>query len=77
MAFKQIAADALRLPADERAELAQELQDSLSGFAGEELEQAWTAEARRRLAQLKGGEIEGVPTGAAHAAALARLRSCR
>ncbi len=47
---------ALRLPKRERVELVGELLESLD--SAEEVEAAWTAEIRHRLAELRSGKAE-------------------
>jgi putative addiction module component (TIGR02574 family) len=62
----------MRLPAAERAELAAILTDSIGdGSSPEEIEAAWIAEAKRRLAAVERGEITPVPFDEA----MDRLRS--
>jgi putative addiction module component (TIGR02574 family) len=55
--------EAMELPEDERAALAAILQDSLGdGAHEEEIEAAWAAEIQRRLAAVRSGEVELIPT---------------
>jgi putative addiction module component (TIGR02574 family) len=58
---KDIAAEALRLPIKERAELASRLLGSLDELSEEENDQLWKEEAERRYADFKAGKIEAVP----------------
>jgi putative addiction module component (TIGR02574 family) len=58
---KDIAAEALRLPIKERAELASRLLDSLDELSEEESDQLWVEEAERRYADYQAGEIEAIP----------------
>jgi putative addiction module component (TIGR02574 family) len=52
---------ALKLPSAERAELAAILTDSIGdGSSPEQIEAAWLAEAKRRLAAYERGELEAV-----------------
>jgi putative addiction module component (TIGR02574 family) len=53
--------EALRLPPEERAKLAQKLLLSLETLSEEELEQAWLVEADRRARELDHGEVQPVP----------------
>jgi putative addiction module component (TIGR02574 family) len=57
--FATLEAEALKLPSEERALLADHLLASL-GAAGE-AEQAWVAEVEHRLAEVEAGHIELVP----------------
>lgn len=59
--LKDIAAEALELPTTARAELATQLLASLDDLSEEENERLWAAEAERRYAEYKAGNIEAVP----------------
>jgi len=50
--------EALKLPAEDRARLAQELLDSLDEFPPQEIDRLWLEEAGRRAAQIDAGEVE-------------------
>ena len=52
-------AEAMRLPAAERALLVQALVASLDEDSA--VEEAWAAEAERRLAQIDAGEVQMIP----------------
>jgi putative addiction module component (TIGR02574 family) len=54
----KLRSEALRLPEDERAELAHSLVLSLDGPADENAESAWDAEIERRLAEIDAGTAE-------------------
>jgi putative addiction module component (TIGR02574 family) len=69
--LKEIAAEALELSLPARAELASQLLDSLDHLTEEENERLWTAEAERRYAEYKAGNIEAIPADEV----FARLRS--
>lgn len=58
---KDIAAEALQLPLEARAELAGQLLDSLDDLSEGEIEQLWAAEAERRYSEYKAGRIEAIP----------------
>ena len=53
--LEKLRSEALRLPEDERAELAHSLVLSLDGPADEHAELAWDAEIERRLAEIDAG----------------------
>ena len=62
--LKQLEAEALELPLQERAQLAQRLIASLDQDTGDdpaEVERAWEDEIRRRLAELEAGTAELIP----------------
>ncbi len=47
----------MKLPADEREQLVNKLKGTLhSGFASEEVEQAWATEIQRRAVEIDSGE---------------------
>lgn len=71
--LKDIAAEILELPLTARAELASQLLDSLDDLSEAENEQLWAAEAERRYAEYKAGNIESVPADEV----FARLRARR
>ncbi|HEX7478722.1 MAG TPA: addiction module protein [Polyangiales bacterium] len=51
--------EALQLPEQDRTELALRLLDSV-GEPADQVEQAWIAEAKRRLAEIERGEVKTV-----------------
>ena len=57
--FSTLEAEALKLPPEERALLADHLLASLG--AQSEVEQAWAAEVERRLREVEAGHVELVP----------------
>lgn len=52
---------ALQLPEPERAQVVQELLDSLSPDAETLLDDAWAAELDRRLADFQNGDVDAIP----------------
>ena len=56
---EQLEVEALHLPRDERARLAEALISSLDEES--EVERAWNAEIRRRVAELDAGTVETIP----------------
>ena len=76
---------ALRLPADERADLADALQRSLedgaSGLPPDEVARLWNEEIKRRLARARERVARGEPTGRSadevYADAEARIQAIR
>lgn len=72
----QIEAAALQLPAAERERLVEQLIGSLrdeQAARTSELSDAWLEEARRRLEQLRSGEVEALPAVQLTANVRARL----
>ncbi|WP_162241788.1 addiction module protein [Pseudorhodoferax sp. Leaf267] len=57
--LETVAAQAMQLSSDERADLADRLR--LSVAQQDDIDAAWDAEMGRRIAQLDAGEVEGVP----------------
>ena len=74
MNIKTIEEQALRLAADERAELAQSLLLSLDTLSESEIEQAWLDEAERRARELDEGVVTPVPAEEVRQKARALLR---
>jgi putative addiction module component (TIGR02574 family) len=58
---QSIVLEALKLPADERAEVVQELLDSLTPDAGVLIDSTWEAELDRRLAAWEADPSTGIP----------------
>lgn len=56
---EQIKAEAMKLPPEERADLADWLW--VSATPREEVKAAWDAEIVRRIHQLESGEVESIP----------------
>ena len=70
----KVATDALQLPTQDRAALAQVLLQSLDDQAAEdpaEVRRAWEAEVERRVEDILSGRVEEIPAEEA----LARLRA--
>jgi putative addiction module component (TIGR02574 family) len=61
MTAKEIAAQAMTLPADERERLAGDLIQSLAGESLNEIDAAWVEEADRRYQAWQRGDTEGIP----------------
>lgn len=53
--------EALKLPANERAEVAEQLLASLDEAPDTDVEQAWQEEVQRRLKQVERGEVKTIP----------------
>lgn len=49
------------LPPEDRARLAEELLESLSGQAEPDIDAAWDAELRRRIAEVESGTAKLIP----------------
>jgi putative addiction module component (TIGR02574 family) len=60
LTIDQITAEALRLPADSRAHLADQLVESLADASSGELAQIWAAEAIRRRQELQSGSVQAI-----------------
>ncbi|MBI4604611.1 MAG: addiction module protein [Planctomycetes bacterium] len=61
MTVDQIVDEARRLPPEQVAELVDRLTLALHQAIDPSVEDAWKQEARRRLAELEGGSVQGVP----------------
>jgi putative addiction module component (TIGR02574 family) len=71
---KVVEYEALRLPPEGRAQLAQKLLLSLDALSEEELEDAWLTEANRRARELDRGEVQPIPADEVRRKARALLR---
>ena len=60
MAMKELIAEAISLPVEERAILADTILRSLNP-PDSDMDRRWVAVARRRLAELRSGQVEAVP----------------
>ena len=69
----EILKEALALPAEARAALADSLWDSLDAEVDADAEDAWRQEIRRRLVDLDSGAVAAVPWAEARARLLAKL----
>jgi len=61
ISVEQIAEEALALPSEARALLADRLVESLDSAEDGYLRQLWVKEAQRRIAQVRNGEVATVP----------------
>jgi putative addiction module component (TIGR02574 family) len=60
-ASRSLESKALKLPAPERARLAERLIASLDPDVDPDAEERWIEEAERRLQELESGRVSGVP----------------
>jgi putative addiction module component (TIGR02574 family) len=67
MTAEQILKEARHLPHDQIVDLVDQLTLTLQPEADAEIEQAWKAETRRRLADLENGVVQPVPAEAVSA----------
>lgn len=58
---KVVLEEALKLTANERAEVAEQLIASLDEIPDTDVEQAWQEEIQRRLQQVERGEVKTIP----------------
>lgn len=70
MTIEQLAQEALALPSEQRALLADRLVESLDAAETNRLDRLWAAEARRRRDEVRQGKVQTVPGDEA----LARVR---
>jgi putative addiction module component (TIGR02574 family) len=61
MTVEQIAKEALALPSESRALLADKLVESLDNAALSRIDHAWLAEAKRRRDEVRSGRIQTIP----------------
>ena len=60
MTIEQLAAEALSLPSEERAKLADRLVESLDAAEISQLDQLWAGEAQRRLEEVRSGRVQTI-----------------
>ena len=60
-AVQKLYEKASELPAEERAELAGRLLESIEGPADEGVEEAWAAEIVHRMAEYRAGRVKTIP----------------
>jgi putative addiction module component (TIGR02574 family) len=60
-AVEELYEQAARLPAEDRAELAGRLLESIEGSPDEGVEEAWAAEIERRMAEYRAGRVKTIP----------------
>ena len=70
MTIEQIAAEALTLPSEERALLADRLVESLDAAESNRMDRLWATEAKRRRDEVRNGLVQTIPCDEA----LARVR---
>jgi len=58
---EQLAEQAMTLPSESRARLADLLVESLEGADLGRIEQLWITEAKRRRDEVRGGKVEAIP----------------
>jgi putative addiction module component (TIGR02574 family) len=72
--FQDVLDQALGLPEEDRAELADRLLASLDEEPDPEVEEAWRQEVARRLEELRSGAVKTIPWEEVKAGILARAR---
>jgi len=71
---RDLEAEALNLPVESRARLAERLIASLDSSVDPGADQAWLEEAERRLDDLEAGLVQGVPASAVFEKARSTLK---
>jgi putative addiction module component (TIGR02574 family) len=61
MTLDQITEEAMKLPADSKALLADKLVESLESEELDEIQRRWSAEAIRRRDEIRSGQVQAVP----------------
>ena len=74
MNIEMILREALSLPVQERAQLAEQLLSSLDTLSEAEIEQLWFQEAARRAAEMDQGLAQRIPAEIVHREAQALLK---
>ena len=58
---EQLTAEAMQLPVESRAFLADRLVESLASAELDDIQQLWTAEAIRRRDEVRSGKVQSIP----------------
>jgi excinuclease UvrABC ATPase subunit len=61
LTLEQLTAEAMRLPVESRALLADKLVESLGSAELDDIQRLWTAEAIRRRDEVRSGQVQSVP----------------
>jgi putative addiction module component (TIGR02574 family) len=61
MTIEQMTAEALALSGEERTLLADRLVESLDAAEAKEIDQLWSIEVKRRLEEIRRGEVQTIP----------------
>ncbi|MSU36358.1 MAG: addiction module component CHP02574 family protein [Pedosphaera sp.] len=61
LTIAQLGSEAMRLPSAGRAELAEQLVESLEFSENDGVQQAWAAEALRRRDEVRAGQVKTIP----------------
>ena len=61
LTLEQLTAEALQLPVESRALLADRLVESLDSAELDDIQRLWTAEALRRRDEVRSGQVQSVP----------------
>jgi putative addiction module component (TIGR02574 family) len=61
LTFEELTAEAMRLPVESRALLADTLVESLDSGEIDEVQRLWTAEAIRRRDEVRSGQVKSIP----------------
>jgi putative addiction module component (TIGR02574 family) len=61
LTFDQITEEAMKLPADSKALLADKLVESLEFEDPDEIQRLWSAEAIRRRDEVRSGQVQPIP----------------
>ena len=61
MTFDEISHQAMLLPAESRADLAEQLVESLANPDAEKFRRVWASEALRRRDELRSGKVKPIP----------------
>lgn len=61
MTVKQIVEEARQLPREQLSELFDQLLAESFGQPDPEIDAAWREETRRRVAEIRSGEVQGIP----------------
>jgi putative addiction module component (TIGR02574 family) len=61
MTMAALKKEVLKLPAEDRIKLAEDVLESVDDFTTPEIDAAWRAEIRRRVDEVESGKVKGIP----------------
>ena len=61
LTLEQLAEEAMKLPAESRAKLADQIVESLDLTEPDAIQRLWTAEALRRREEIRSGRVKPIP----------------
>jgi putative addiction module component (TIGR02574 family) len=77
MTMAALKKEVLKLPAEERIRLAEDVLESVDDFASDEIRAAWDEEIARRIGELESGKVKPIPASDVHNSVRKALNEAR